>query len=180
MFATGATLESVMRYGILITTLAVTALGFTYPAQASAPKLEGTFSDWATYSRVEGGDKICYVLAAPQKKAPSSVNHGDIYFMVSNWKSGQATEQPSLMTGYTLKDSSPPVAIVGASRTRMFVSANEAFIESASSERSLVNKMRAGANMRVQAVSSRGTSVSYEFSLKGVTAALKKAKSSCS
>ena len=149
-------------------------------AHASEPKLEGTFSDWAAYSRAEAGDKICYVLAAPSKKTPSSVNHGDIYFMVSNWKSGQATEQPSLMTGYTLKDSSPPVAIVGSSRTRMFASANEAFIESARDERTLVGKMRGGANMRVQAVSSRGTSVSYEFSLKGVTAALRKAKAACS
>lgn len=168
-----------MRFGILMTTLSVAALGAAVPAQASEPKLEGTFSDWATYSRSEGDDKICYVLAAPKKKSPSSVNHGDIYFMVSNWKSGQATEQPSLMTGYTLKDSSPPLAIVGATRTRMFVSANEAFIESARDERTLVSKMRGGADMRVQAVSSRGTSVSYEFSLKGVTAALSKAKSAC-
>lgn len=150
------------------------------PAHAAEPKLEGTFSDWAAYSRIEAGDKICYVLASPSKKTPSSVKHGDIYFMVSNWKSGQATEQPSLLTGYPLKDSSPPVAIVGAARTRMFVSANEAFIESGRDEKSLIKNMRAGANMRVQAVSARGTSVSYEFSLKGVTAALKKAKSACS
>lgn len=150
------------------------------PAYAAEPKLEGTFDAWTAYSRTEGGDKICYVLAAPHKKAPGSVKHGDIYFMVSNWKSGQATEQPSLLTGYPLKDSSPPVAIVGAARTRMFVSANEAFIENRSDEKKLVKNMRAGANMRVQAMSARGTSVGYEFSLKGVTAALRKAKTACS
>ena len=171
-----------MRITVLTLAASITAAAMVMPsaANASEPKLEGTFSDWAAYSRSEGSDKICYVLAAPSKKTPSSVKHGDIYFMVSNWKSGQATEQPSLMTGYTLKDSSPPVAIVGSSRTRMFASANEAFIESARDERTLVGKMRGGANMRVQAVSSRGTSVSYEFSLKGVTAALRKAKSACS
>ena len=150
------------------------------PAQAAEPKLEGTFGDWSAYSRASGGDRICYVISEPKKKVPSSVRHGDIFFMVSNWKSGQATEQPSLLAGYPLKVTSPPTAIVGSSRTRMYVSQNEAFIKDGSDERALVKKMRAGANMRVSAMSARGTAVSYDFSLKGVTAALKKAKASCS
>ncbi len=149
------------------------------PATAAEPKLEGTFGDWSTYSRSEGGDTICYVLSEPQKKIPSSVKHGDIFFMVSNWKSGQASEQPSLMAGYSLKVASPPTAIVGSGRTRMYVSQNEAFIKDSADERRLVKRMRAGANMRVSAVSHRGTAVSYDFSLKGVTAALKKAKMRC-
>ena len=36
-----------------------------------------------------------------------------------------------------------------------------------------------GADMTVEAVSSRGTEVSYNFSLKGVTAALRQSKSLC-
>lgn len=150
------------------------------PAQAAEPKLEGTFGDWSAYSRAEGGDKICYVISEPKKKTPSSVKHGDIFFMVSNWQSGQASEQPSFMAGYPLKISSPPKAVVGSARTRMYVSQNEAFIQETGDERQLVKRMRAGANMRVSAMSSRGTSVSYDFSLKGVTAALGKAKASCS
>lgn len=167
---------------LLSSTFALTALAVmtAAPAYAAEPKLEGTFGDWSAYSRAEGGDKICYVISEPKKKTPSSVKHGDIFFMVSNWKSGQASEQPSLMTGYPLKISSPPTAMVGSARTRMYVSQNEAFIKDAGDERQLVKRMRAGANMRVSAMSTRGTSVSYDFSLKGVTAALNKAKSSCS
>ena len=162
------------------TLAAVLILGVSATAaHAAEPKLEGTFGDWATYSRSDGGDKICYVISEPKKKVPSSVRHGDIFFMVSNWKSGQAKEQPSLMAGYPLKVTSPPTAIVGSARTRMYVSQNEAFIKDTGDERALVKKMRAGANMRVSAMSARGTAVSYDFSLKGVTAALKKAKSSC-
>lgn len=165
-------------------TAVTTALGLALcavstPAQASEPKLEGTFSDWATYSRTDGGDKICYALAQPKTKTPTSVRHGDIYFMVSNWKSGQASEQPSLMTGFPMKVTSPPTAVIKGSRTRMFVAQNEAFIEASRDEQALVRNMKAGATMRVSAVSQRGTSVSYDFSLKGVTAALKKAKQAC-
>lgn len=150
------------------------------PSFASEPKLVGTFGKWATYTRSDSGDTVCYVLSEPTKKSPGSVKHGDIFFMVSNWKSGSASEQPSFVAGYPLKVTSPPTAIVGSHRERMFVSQNEGFIKDNSDERALVKRMRAGANMRVSAVSHRGTAVSYEFSLKGVTAALAKAKTSCS
>ncbi len=157
----------------------MTAMLLPTPALAADPKLEGTYSDWAAYSRAEGADKICYVLAKPKSKSPTSVRHGDIYFMVANWRSGAAKEQPSFLGGYPLKVTSPPIARVGSTKINMYVSQNEAFIEAGADERRLVKAMRAGAIMRVQAMSVRGTNTSYEFSLKGVTAALKKAKSAC-
>jgi len=100
--------------------------------------------------------------------------------MVSNWRSGAAKEQPSFLAGYSLKKTRAPEARVGSSKYKMFVAENEGFIESSSDERGLVSKMRAGATMNVKAVSARGTSVNYSFSLKGITAALRKAKASCS
>ena len=145
----------------------------------SQPKLEGTYTDWKVYSRGSGNNKTCYALSKPKVESPKSVNHGDIYFMVANWKSGAATEQPSFLAGYTLKTTRPPEASIGSSKYTMYGSANEAFIESSKNERALVSKMRAGATMKVKAVSARGTQVSYQFSLKGITAALKRARSAC-
>lgn len=161
-------------------TLAVTALLAPGLAQAAEPKLVGTYSDWEVYSKAEGNETICYALAEAKSKAPSNVKHGDIYFMVANWKSGAASEQPSLLTGYSLKVSSPPSARVGSAKYPMYVAQNEGFIMDNSQERKLVKAMRRGSNMRISAVSQRGTATNYEFSLKGVTAALKKAKSVCS
>lgn len=162
-----------------ILTLTLAAMTLPSLAQAAEPKLEGTFTDWTVYSRIEGGDKICYAISEPKSKSPSSVNHGDIYFMVSNWRSGAAKEQPSFMAGYSLKKNRSPEARVGSAKYKMFVAENEGFIESGSNEKGLVSKMRAGASMTVKAVSARGTNVNYSFSLKGITAALKKAKASC-
>lgn len=151
----------------------------TFAQAATGANLEGVFTDWTVYSRNEGGDKICYVLSKPSTKTPSSVDHGEIYFMVANWKSGVAKEQPSLLTGYALKAEVPPSARIDRSKIPMFAADNEAFIESETDEKKLVQSMRKGSSMRVDAMSSRGTQTSYEFSLKGVTAALKKAKSTC-
>lgn len=160
--------------------LAVMALsGFALSAHAKSAKLEGVFKNWSVYSKKDGSEQICYVLAKPSSKTPKTVDHGDIYFMVANWKSGAAKEQPSLLTGYPLKSTIPPAARVGSSKIPMFASQNEAFIESNADEKKLVKAMRKGANMRVDAVSARGTQTSYEFSLSGVTAALGKARTVC-
>ena len=145
----------------------------------SAPKITGTHGDWTVYTRGSGNEQICYVLTKAQTESPSSVNHGDIYFMVANWKNGAATEQPSFLAGYTLKTTRAPKAQVGSTALTMFAADNEAFISETSDERRLVAKMRAGSTMTVSAVSQRGTQTRYSFSLKGVTAALRQAKSAC-
>ena len=156
----------------------VAALLAPTAAQANEPSLKGTHGDWRVFVRGEGRAKTCFALATPDTKAPSSVNHGDIYFMVANWASG-VSEQPSLMTGFPLKTARSPLARVGATQVTMYGADNEAFVAEGADERRLVAKMRAGSSMTVEAVSSRGTEVSYAFSLKGVTAALRQAKSLC-
>jgi invasion protein IalB len=170
-----------MKQSLLsLAALTMTAFGVTAPAaQAAEPKLQGTYSDWSVYTRTDGGDRICYVLAKPEVKAPTNVRHGDVFFMVANWKSGAAKEQPSLLAGYSLKTTRAPAAYVGSTKVLMYAADNEAFIESTADEKNLVRKMRAGADMRVEAVSARGTETSYVFSLKGITAALRKARSVC-
>ena len=160
--------------------LLLSVLSATPAFAQSAPTVAGTHGDWTVYTRGSGNARICYVLSEAQTESPSNVNHGDIYFMVSNWKSGAATEQPSFLAGYSLKTTRAPKAQVGSTALTMFAADNEAFISDSSDERKLVAKMRAGSTMTVSAVSQRGTQTRYSFSLKGVTAALRQAKSACS
>ncbi len=148
-------------------------------AYAQAPKLVGKYKDWSVYSHDLQGDVVCFALAKPKTKSPKSVNHGDVFFMVANWKSGVAKNQPSLMAGYDLSAKPEPVVRVGSDKWSMFVSEAEGFIEQTSDELQLVNSMKRGAEMRVSAVSKRGTSTNYTFSLQGITAALKSADKAC-
>lgn len=149
-------------------------------AQAqTAPKLEATFSDWDVHTHGSGKNRVCYALSKPTSMAPTNVNHGDVFFLVSSWDAGKPREQPSLRTGYALKVRTPPRARIGSTKINMFVAGEEAFVEDDGEENTLVKKMRAGSNLRVEATSGRGTSTSYEFSLKGVTAAIRKANALC-
>ncbi len=165
---------------LLISLIGVSALFLVPAASAASPTKVGTYKDWKVYTHDIGGDTICFALAKPKSQSPKSVNHGDVFFMVASWKSGVATQQPSLMAGYDLRSRpEPTVRIGGSDKWKMFVSQTEGFIEQASAEKRLVSSMRRGSNMRVTAVSQRGTQTNYTFSLLGISAALERASKAC-
>ena len=161
----------------LLTTLCFAASA--HAQEAGEPVFQGVHSDWRVFTRGEGEDKICYVLSTPVESLPRSADHGDVFFLVASWANGDAIEQPSFMAGYGLRPESPPTARVGSDRFAMFVSEREGFIEEPRDEDRLVDAMRRGATMRVEAMSERGTATVYEFSLSGVTAALRQADQLC-
>lgn len=136
------------------------ALGLSAPsaAQDSAqPVFQGAHGDWRVFTRGAGEARVCYVLATPSEALPRNVDHGDVFFLVASWANGDAEEQPSFMAGYPLRPDSPPTARVGSDRFVMFVSEREGFVEEARDEDRLVDAMRRGSTMRVEAMSERGT-----------------------
>lgn len=162
-----------------LTAAALLGLFIAAPGLAAEPKPVAVYREWSVFVREAGGDRICFAAAEAKDKAPKSVNHGDVFFLVASWKSKAAVNQPSLMTGYNMKDAPPPTLRVGSEKWEMYVSDNEAFIESSKEEQSLVSAMRRGADMRVSAVSARGTATSYLISLQGISAALDRVRDEC-
>lgn len=158
---------------------ALTGAGSAFAQSAPEPVFRGAHTDWRVFTRGEGSAKICYALSQPSESLPGNVEHGDVFFLVSTWADGSASEQPNFLAGYPLKPESPPRARVGSDLFTMFVSDQEGFLEEAEDENQLVRAMRRGSTMRVDAVSARGTATVYEFSLSGVTAALDAAEALC-
>lgn len=158
--------------------LAAVGLGST-GALAQQPEAKAAFRDWSVFVREVDGDKICFAATEATDKSPKSVNHGDVFFLIATWQSGAAKQQPSLMTGYTLNVKPEPTIRIGSDKWEMYASENEAFIESAAEEDRLIASMRRGADMRIGALSQRGTATSYVISLRGVSAALDRAASEC-
>ncbi len=162
-----------------VTLAAIFALAAPAAALAQTPKAVATYKDWSVFVRDTGGEKICFAASEASDKSPKSVNHGDVFFLVATWESGAAAEQPSLMTGYEIDLKPEPVVRIGSDKWDLYSSENEAFIESKDEEQRLLRAMRRGADMRVSAVSKRGTATSYVVSLRGVTAALERVKREC-
>ncbi|ABR61895.1 hypothetical protein GOC91_07795 [Sinorhizobium medicae] len=155
----------------------VTALAFVLAASgvasAQSPTRIQQFNAWGAYSYQAGNGKVCYVLSVPKEKSPASVDHGDIFFLVSQRPGQNISYEPQAMMGYQLQDNSKVNVVVDGRTFVMFTKGNSAWVENAAEEPALVAAMKSGKAMSVNAKSRRGTETSYSYSLSGISAALK-------
>lgn len=147
-------------------------------AQAPAPAAAGPtriqqFKAWGAYSYKSGASNVCYVLSVPTTKEPASVDHGDIFFIVSQRPGQNISYEPQAMVGYVLQPNSKVTVTIDKKNFTMFTKDKAAWVENAAEEPALVAAMKTGHNMSVSAVSGRGTKTSYAYSLQGIAAALK-------
>lgn len=142
-------------------------------ASAQSPTRIQQFNAWGAYSYQSTGGKVCYVLSIPKEKAPSSVDHGDIFFLVSQRPGQNISYEPQAMMGYPLQENSKVNVVIDGRTFVMFTKGNSAWVENAAEEPALVAAMKSGKDMSVQATSRRGTGTTYSYSLSGISAALK-------
>jgi hypothetical protein len=155
----------------LITALALVT-AFAGVASAQSPTRIQQFNAWGAYSYTSGSSKVCYVLSVPKEKSPANVDHGDIFFLVSQRPGQNISYEPQAMMGYPLQENSKVTVTIDAKDFVMFTKGNSAWVENAAEEPALIAAMKAGSDMKVQATSGKGNATSYAFSLKGVSAAL--------
>jgi len=143
-------------------------------AYAQSARKMAEHGDWATYSYQAQNGKVCYVLTVPKPSSmkPANVDHGDMFFFVSQ-RPGQAVSfEPQFIAGYALREGSKVSVSIGNKKFTMFTKGKSAWVENAAEEPQLIAAMKGGSDMQVQAQSGRGTKTSYSFSLKGISAAL--------
>jgi hypothetical protein len=155
------------------TKTAALALALTLVSAAAASAAQPTrikqFEAWGVYSYSNNGRTSCYALSVPTSSAPSSVNHGDNFFLISPQCQSY---MPQAIMGYALRQGSDVTVAVDSERFDLAPRDNTAWVRDQSREPALVNAMRGGSRMTVQATSGRGTATNYTYSLSGVTAAL--------
>lgn len=160
-----------MRLVLSLVVLAVAA-----PASAEV-KAIGRYKEWRVYTEGAGNNLVCFAATPAADAAPKNADHGEVNFYVSAWK-GRSANQTSLKVGYTLRQDVAPEAIVGRERFPMYAVGDEAFVDDAR-EKSLLDAIRKGVELRVEAASVKDARTAYHFSLKGSTEAIDKAKALC-
>ncbi len=158
--------------GLISTLACLCALALTTPSYAEAAVQIARHNAWGTYSYNADSGKVCYVLTVPTLKEPTNLDHGDIYFFVSQKPGKAGSFEPQFITSYDMKKDSKVSVIVGNQTFSMFTRGKSAWLEDASQEPKLVAAMKGGMDMTVKAVSGRGNDTKYTFSLRGITAAL--------
>lgn len=158
--------------GLISTLTGLFLIAVATPALAQSATKIGQHNAWGTYSYAANGGKVCYVLTVPTDKQPASVDHGDIFFFVSQKPGQNVTYEPQFIASYNFQENAKVTVSVNGKNFSMFTRGKSAWMENAAQEPSLIAAMKAGTDMKVQAKSSRGTATSYVFSLKGISAAL--------
>ena len=171
--------QMISRILLLIGALAAS----TSLAVAQAPTSIGTFKAWSAYVSTEGGDKTCFAAAQPtnSKYSRSISSRGDTFFMVTTIPTKSIHNEASTIIGFPFKAGSDVTANVDGSDFKMFF--NDAAGETAWSvpdtEPTLIEAMKKGSKLTVASTSSRGTDVTDNYSLSGVTAALDAVAKEC-
>lgn len=167
-----------VRLVFLVAAMGVAAPAALAPVAEAQSKAIGRYNDWRVYTEGEGRNMVCFAAVEPSDMAPKAANHGEVAFYVAAFKSGAATSQPSLRVGYTLRTDLAPQAVIGRDRFQMYASGQEAFFPD-ESEKPLIEALKKGQELRVEAASVKDARTAYHFSLKGSRDAIDKAKALC-
>ncbi|KRA00411.1 hypothetical protein ASD64_02290 [Mesorhizobium sp. Root157] len=156
----------------LIATISGLVLLAATPALAQQATKIGQHNAWGTYSYQAQNGKVCYVLTVPTDKQPPTLDHGDMFFFVSQRPGQQVSYEPQFIAGYNFQENSKVTVSVGDKSFTMFTRGKSAWVENAAEEPVLIAAMKGGSDMKVEAKSGRGNATNYVFSLKGISAAL--------
>lgn len=103
-------------------------------ASAQSPTRIQQFNAWGAYSYKSGNSTVCYVLSIPTSKEPASVDHGDIFFIVSQRPGQNISYEPQAMVGYPLKQGSKVNVTIDNKNFVMFTKDKAARVENAAEE----------------------------------------------
>ena len=85
----------------------------------------------------------------------------------------------SLKLGYKIKTGSDVVVNIGTATYTLFGKDDRAFVADPTQELKLLDEMKKGSKLQVQATSERGTATTDTYSLAGLSQALKALAQSC-
>ncbi|MEQ1697378.1 MAG: invasion associated locus B family protein [Hyphomicrobiaceae bacterium] len=147
-----------------------------------AATVVGTYSDWTLYSNSDSAGKICFLATTPASTEPANLKRDPALLYISSWPKDGVKSEISIKLGFPAKKSPDPVAaIVGPvpASFKLFPKDDRVYVADSTQELKLLEAMKKGSKLTVQAVSERGTTVTDTYSLNGISAALQAFGSGC-
>ncbi len=166
---------------ILIAALGATVLASGVAAQNASPGATPVekHGDWTMFQAAAGASKLCFITAQPTDSKPEGAKRDVIHFYISAWPKEGVKSEVSVKLGYPLKKGSEPTVSIGPQSFKLFVKDDKAFVSDPTAELKLIEAMKKGAKLLVEAVSERGTVTSDIYSLTGFEKALQSLSAKC-
>ncbi|MBX9926186.1 MAG: invasion associated locus B family protein [Hyphomicrobiaceae bacterium] len=153
-------------------------------AQAMAATAVRAFNSWTLYSEA-AQQQICFLASAPSETLPPGIKRETALLYVSAWPKEGVRSEVSVKLGFPARKASEPiVSVMGPGNAppvlfRMFVKDDRAFVADATQELKLLEAMKKGTRVVVQATSERGTAVTDTYPLAGISAGLQALAGGC-
>lgn len=170
-------------FGLMSVLGAVMVLGGSAAFAAGAstePKLLGTFGDWSAYSFQEDGNPVCYILSSPKKAIGNYKKRGEIFALVTNRPAEKSFDVFSVMSGYDYKDDSTVTVTIDKQKFVLFSHNDSAWAPDAGTDAKIAKAMQKGKSMVITGASSKGTTTTDTYGLKGTGAAFEMMNKTCS
>ena len=162
-----------------IQVLTLSLLGTLLAVHASAAELMGTHTDWKTYRHSHRGETLCFAVARASEQKPSGGDREAPHLYVTAWPKAGIKAEVSIILGYTLEKGAEVTVDVSGTTFTLVADGDRAYIGDAGEEPKLLDAMRRGKVMTVEATSDTGTRSRDVFSLLGVTASIQAIAASC-
>src|SRR5262245_10063957 len=148
-------------------------------AAAAQPTLLGQYGDWGAYTATPEGKKVCFTLAQPKSSTtnPAGRKRDPAYVFISTRPAENVRNEISVVIGYPFKGDA--TAEVGSVKFAMYTQNDGAWIKNVAEEARLIDAMRKGADLTIKGVSTRGTSSTDTYSLKGLVQAMERVAQEC-
>lgn len=146
---------------------------------AVAPANADTFTDWSLHTSGEGGQKVCYAATTVKQPGAGPANRSESVVYISAWPKDGIKSEVSIKLGYPAKSAAGVKVSVGSDTFKLFIKSERAFVADATQELKLVEAMKKGSKLTVEATTDNGTVVTDSYSLSGITQALQAQAAAC-
>lgn len=144
------------------------------------PEQLATFGDWGAYLAQAGKDKTCYALGQPKSREPKAkLKDTSAYIFISSRPGENVRNEVAINLGYGTKDGSAASADIDGDGWELITKGTNAWVKDQSKEKEFVGALRGGSKLVVKAASSKGTTTTDTYTLKGLSDALARVAQEC-
>lgn len=163
----------------IVITAAATALVALPVTAASSAQVVARHADWTAYLHDDGLEKLCFAVSQPKDRQPAAVKRDPPQFYVTAWPKSGVKAEISIKMGYPVRKGSEVSISVDQQAFKLFAEVDRVFVADPEQEAKLIEALKKGQRLSVQAVSERGTTTLDIYSLVGVTQALQSVTTAC-
>lgn len=169
--------QNSLRRAALAATL---ALSSATAASAEGTVVAGKYGDWTLHLNEGKSYKICFITAEPEEKGAAAGTRVASLFYVSAWPKDGVKAEVSVKLGFAVKTGSEVKVSVDKDSFKLFPKDERAFVADATQELKLIEAMKKGTRLKVEAKSERGsTSTTDGYSLSGFSQAMTALAQAC-